>query len=44
MTVCEEYGMTAGCDENCPALLDGKCPIQDEIIEILKERGIDVEL
>jgi len=36
MCVCETYGMSNGCDERCPALLEGDCDIVDEVIDHLK--------
>lgn len=29
MTDCEKYGMTYGCNEECPVLLAGKCELKD---------------
>lgn len=29
MTNCEKYGITYGCDEDCPVLRAGKCELQD---------------
>ncbi len=29
MTDCERYGMTWGCDIDCPVLQSGKCELQD---------------
>ena len=29
MTDCENYGMTWGCDVDCPALRRGECELQD---------------
>lgn len=41
MTDCEKYGMTWGCDEDCPVLLDGKCELQDADNKELYERAIN---
>ena len=30
MSQCERYGMTWGCDGDCPVLQDGKCEIQEQ--------------
>lgn len=29
MSDCERYGMTWGCDMDCPVLLEGKCKMDD---------------
>jgi hypothetical protein len=29
MTECERYGMTWGCDIDCPVLRNGKCELKD---------------
>jgi hypothetical protein len=29
MTECERYGMTWGCDIDCPVLRDGRCELKD---------------
>mgnify|MGYP006921387271 CR=1 FL=1 len=29
MNACERYGMTWGCDTDCPVLRDGKCELKD---------------
>ena len=31
MTDCEKYGMTWGCDEDCPALNRGECKIYKNV-------------
>jgi hypothetical protein len=33
MTECERYGMSHGCDENCPVLNEDECPFVIEEIE-----------
>ena len=33
---CERYGMTWGCDENCPALSKGKCEHWKSVDEYLE--------
>jgi len=30
MTDCEKYGMTYGCNVECPVLIAGKCELQNE--------------
>ena len=30
MTDCERYGITWGCDEDCPIYQEGKCELQKE--------------
>ena len=29
MTDCEKYGITYGCNIDCPVLIEGKCKLQD---------------
>ena len=29
MTACESYGITWGCDIDCPTLIDGKCELKN---------------
>lgn len=31
MTKCEIYGMTWGCDKDCPAFQRGECELQEEV-------------
>ena len=31
---CFNYGSVGGCDEGCPALLDGRCEIPNEAIKV----------
>ena len=33
LTSCSDYGIISGCDECCPALLDGNCPVPAEVLE-----------
>lgn len=40
MSDCESYGMTWGCDEDCPVLLRGECELQDADNKELYERAI----
>lgn len=35
MTECEIYGMTWGCDEDCPVLQRKECELQEEVEEKL---------
>lgn len=35
MTECEKYGMTWGCDEDCPVLKEGKCEYWKTVEEFL---------
>ena len=38
MTDCEHYGMSYGCNAECPVLIAGKCELQnDENAELYKE-------
>lgn len=30
LTECEEYGMTWGCDKDCPVFQRGECELQEE--------------
>lgn len=41
MTACESYGMTWGCDPDCPTYIEGKCEIQEENAKIFKEQPHD---
>ncbi len=34
MSVCDDCGINSGCDENCPALLDGDCTVPLEALEV----------
>ena len=38
---CHKYGIISGCDEGCPALIDGKCK---NINEVLKNTPLDEEI
>lgn len=33
-SVCHNYGIVNGCDEGCPALLDGDCEQPEEALEV----------
>jgi len=37
MTDCEKFGMTYGCQEDCPQLLRGECGIFKNVEEFLEE-------
>ncbi len=39
---CDAYGMTFGCDEDCPVLMRGECPCEDNK-EIFPEYFKEVE-
>ena len=39
MTACEKYGMTWGCDENCPVLNEGKCEHWGSVDEYIDDVG-----
>ena len=42
MTDCERYGMSYGCDVDCPVLLAGECELQgNENKELYKEAMIE---
>jgi hypothetical protein len=43
MTDCEKYGMTYGCNEDCPVLIAGKCELQDSDNKELYERALENE-
>lgn len=34
MTECEKYGMTWGCDENCPVYQRGECKNEDTLKQL----------
>ena len=36
-TDCEKYGMTWGCDEDCPVLNEGKCELYKDVDEYLED-------
>ncbi len=38
MTDCEKYGMTYGCNEDCPVLIASKCELQNSDNKELYER------
>ncbi len=38
MTECERYGITWGCDKDCPVFQRGECELQKENEEIFKKR------
>jgi hypothetical protein len=38
MNDCERYGMTWGCDADCPVFCAGKCELQKENEELFKTR------
>ena len=40
MTDCEKYGMSYGCNEDCPVLLAGKCELQDSVNKELYKRAL----
>lgn len=35
---CHDYGIVHGCNEDCPVLLDGSCPVPEEVLENLTDR------
>ena len=39
---CEKYGMTWGCDEDCPVLNKGECKIYSSVEEYLEEEDKDL--
>ena len=38
VTSCNDYGVAHGCDEDCPALLDGNCLVANEVLENIADR------
>jgi hypothetical protein len=40
MTDCEHYGMTYGCNVECPVLCDGRCELQETDNKELYEEAI----
>ena len=38
MTDCEKFGMTYGCQEDCPQLQRGECKIYKSVDELLQEQ------
>jgi len=43
MTDCEKYGMTYGCNAECPVLIDGKCELQNEENKELYKEAMENE-
>lgn len=43
-SICDNIVMNGGCGIDCPVLHEFDCPIQDEIVDILKEEGLIEEL
>jgi len=41
MTACERYGMTWGCDIDCPVLREGKCEHKDDENKELYQEYLD---
>ena len=39
MTDCERYGMTWGCDEDCPVLNKGECGLYKGVSDFLNEKN-----
>lgn len=37
MSGCEKYGMTHGCDIDCPVLQAGNCKLKDDVNKVLWE-------
>ena len=37
MTECERYGITWGCDKDCPVLQRKECELQEEVEEKLRD-------
>ena len=38
MTECEKYGMTWGCNEDCPVLNEGRCQNYSSVEEYLEDQ------
>lgn len=36
---CHNYGITFGCDEDCPTLIDGKCDIFSSVEDFIMKWG-----
>lgn len=41
MTDCERFGMSHGCQPNCPVYRIGKCELQDENEMLFKTNGLE---
>ena len=39
-TECEKYGMTWGCNEDCPVLNEGRCQSYSSVDEYLEEQWL----
>ncbi len=44
MNDCYKYGMTYGCDTDCPVLRSGNCELQDDVNKELYMEAINDEL
>lgn len=43
MTDCERYGMTWGCDEDCPMLNKGKCENFSSIEDYIEQQYLNIK-
>lgn len=41
MSECDTYGMTWGCDKDCPVYQRGECPIEDELYISIDEEYLN---
>lgn len=39
MNACEKYGMTWGCDEDCPVLNEGKCENYSSVEDYISQKN-----
>jgi len=44
MNSCDTISINGGCGMDCPVLREADCPIEDEIVDMLKEQGLIEEL
>lgn len=38
MSECEKYGMTWGCNEDCPVLQEGKCELYEDVDNFIQNK------
>jgi hypothetical protein len=41
LTECERFGMTFGCNEDCPVLEKGYCEIYESVDDFIRQHGGD---
>jgi len=41
---CHTYGIMSGCDDGCPALIEGKCENIEDVLKDFEKREYDKEI